>query len=136
MTFENVVSGSKVWIEGRSVGKMVRYWRIVLRVTRTQIVLAECLRNRFRRVDGVEIGGLTHRIVALATDEQIAAYEIEHAARVQREEVLKSEERQLRRELQGYAWDLERRGNRYVVRATCSAAEMRAMFAAMKGVRA
>ena len=76
------------------------------------------------------------RIVALATREEIADFEIEKAACAARNKVLEEEEQQLRRLLARDIFSLSRRGDRYTVTAKgVSNAQVRAMFAAMKGIR-
>ena len=136
MNSESVFPGSKVWIEGRRAGQPMRRWALVARRTRTQIVLADDFQSRFRRSTCEEIGCLHDRIVAVATDEEIADFEIENAARDAQEKVLVEEERQLNRLLAGNLFYLTRHGMHYEVQARgLSAGQIRAMFAAMKGVR-
>lgn len=135
LILETVHGGSKVWIEGMRGGQTVRRWGSVLKRTPMQIVLADEFQTRFHRVSGLEVGGFHDRIVALATDEEISAFEIEKAARAEREKLLDQEARELRRLTEGYAISLERSGEKYVFKAVGSAAQVRAVFAVLKGAR-
>ncbi len=136
MNSEVLLPGLRVWIEGQRLGQMHRRFETVLKRTRTQIVLADEFQRRFRRSTCEEIGGFHDRIVAIATDDEIGDFEIENATRAAREKVLAEEERQLERLLAGDLFNLSRRGDRYTVTAKgISNAQVRAMFAAMKGIR-
>jgi len=135
MNSELLVCGVKVWIEGRRCGLTTRFWRSVLRRTRTQIILADDYHSRFRRSNLEEIGGLHDRIVAVATDEEVSAFEVEQAVRREREKLLDEEEKGIRNLVSAYPINIERRGEKYRFTVVATAPQVRAMFAAMKGAK-
>lgn len=138
MNCESIRAGDRVWIEGNRAGAAVRWWAVVNRRTRTQLLAGAGDLLRFKRSNGEEIGGAGRCIVALASDDEIAAFEVEQEARESVERLLEAEESALRREL---ARDmglclLSRRGSRYTLTAHgLSRVQVRAMYAAMKGAK-
>jgi hypothetical protein len=107
----------------------------VQRRTRTQFVLEG--EARFRRATGEEIGGMHDRITAAASVEEIAAFELEAAARNARELELREEERDLRKLIAGFSSvTLSRRHGLYLmILSRVKAAQVRAIFAAFKGAK-
>jgi hypothetical protein len=101
-------------------------------------VLADGFQRRFYRATMCEIGSPSTEIIGIATVEEIAAFEIEKAARAARETELYAEERSLRRLVPGRAEiAITRTGERYGLRfQSLTAAQVRAMFAALQGVKA
>lgn len=136
MVFETVYAGSWVWIHGNRGGETVRKYARALRRTRTQFVIDDEFRSRFRRVNGEEIGGMHDYIRAIATVEEIAAFNLEMAARDAHELERREEERSLRVLFNGYAADLNRHGSYYDLRfVRLGPAQVRAICAAFKGAR-
>jgi hypothetical protein len=121
-----IYPGSFVWIEGMRLGQTVRRYEKVVRRTRTQFVIEhDGLQWRYRRDDGMEIGGMHDCIVGPASVEEMAAFE-----------ELCEEERDLRRLLSGYAIELNRHDSHYEMRfRPITAAQVRALFSTFKGSR-
>lgn len=134
--WESALAGEFVWIEGLRGGVRVRRYGRVLRRTRTQFVMEDEFRSRFRRADGTCIGGLHDCIVGLATVAEIAAYDLEKAAKDAREKELRAEESSLRKLFAGHAVELIRRDALYsICFGSATPAQVRAAFAAYKGAR-
>ncbi len=133
---ETIYPGSSVWIHGTRAGKTTRIYAKVLRRTRKQFVIDDGFDSRFRRDNGMEIGGLHDRIEGIATVEEIAAFDLERATQDACERELREEERKLRVLLQGYGIELTRRHRHYEMRfVKVSASRVRALFSAFKGAR-
>lgn len=105
----------RVWIEWLSLGRTRRLYARVLRLTPHQVVVGGGPGGgRFWKSGGSEVNaGLLRRIVGIATDEEIKAFEAVEAADRTREMELEREEARLRMGLPEDATDLSRHGSHY-----------------------
>lgn len=139
MALDGIVVGGMVWIEGMRNGLRKRWAATVSKRTRTQIVAqyffgTSLFEVRFRRADGVEIGGLHDVIVGLATSEEVAAWRVTRKAVAAREEILGAEEARLKSLVQALpnAAVLERNGEKYFLKiAGLTASQVRIVLAVL-----
>jgi hypothetical protein len=97
---DGIKAGDQVWIEFRSCGNFCKKHERVARVTRAQIVLGDEFKDHFYRASGVMVGYDSKRITGVATEAEIADFNVQATAQKSKERILDAELVQLWRNIQ------------------------------------
>jgi hypothetical protein len=113
---DGIKAGDQVWIEFKRVGAMLRKHESVKRLTRTQIVLDDDSGySHFYRKSGIAVGMDCDRITGVATEAEIADFNVQAAAQKSKDRILNAELAQLEKLLPQGGAELSRHGEVYTL---------------------
>lgn len=113
---DGIKAGDQVWIEFRSYGNLCKKYERVAHVTRTQIALDDEFKSHFYRASGVAVSFSSRRITGVATEAEIADFNVQAAVQKSRERILQAEESELMKLMPEDGAELLRNGDYYSLR--------------------
>lgn len=133
---DGIKAGDQVWIEFLSGGILGRKHERVSRVSRTQIAVDDEFKRHFYKTSGVEVGLTFSHIAGIATEAEIADFNVQVAVQKSRERILLAEQDELVKLLPSDGSELLRNGDFYSLKLKdLRSTQVRLLLAALKSAR-